>query len=189
MDAAEDENRIETRVGERQTRRIALDEDDIRGSLVVGQPGFEHVLRDIDSDRALGTAPDELQCLAAAAADLGDSAKIPRPDDLQQCAVERGGVFDRVGVLQMRDVIGGDAVVMRALGFGFGRSGAFGSRNIGSPDLYNDLPLRPAFFEIRQRLLRLIEREYLVNHRSDVLRLEQFTDLCELPTVWTHEQE
>src|SRR5205823_3032314 len=43
------------------------------------------------------------------------------------------------------------------------RSGAFGSRSIGSPDLHNDFPFRPAFLEIGQRVLGLIERKYLVN--------------------------
>ena len=59
----------------------------------------------------------------------------------------------------------------------------------GSPDLHNDLPLGPALFEIRKRLLRLIERKYLVDHRSDAPRLEKLANLCELPTVWMHEQE
>ena len=62
-------------------------------------------------------------------------------------------------------------------------------RLTNSPDLHNDLPLGPALFKIRQRRLRLIERKYLINHRSDAPRLEQFTDLCELPTIWMHEQE
>src|SRR6266498_33593 len=54
---------------------------------------------------------------------------------------------------------------------------------------HNDLPLRPPVFEICQRLLRLIERKHLVNHWPDALGLEQFTDLCELLTVWMHKQK
>ena len=41
-----------------------------------------------------------------------------------------------------------------------------------SPDLHNDLALGPTFSEIRQRLLRLIERKYVVDHRPDGPRLE-----------------
>jgi hypothetical protein len=59
----------------------------------------------------------------------------------------------------------------------------------GSPDLHHDLPFGPAFFEIRKRLLRLIERKHLVNYRSDAPRFEEFANLCELPTIWMHEQE
>jgi len=55
------------------------------------------------------------------------------------------------------------------------------SAQLNSLHLHNDLPLRPAFFEIHQCLLRLIERKYLVNYRPDAARLEQFTDLGELP--------
>ncbi len=55
--------------------------------------------------------------------------------------------------------------------------------------LHNDLPLGSASFEMRKRLLRLIERKYLVEHRPDVPRLEKLTDLGELTTVWMREQE
>src|SRR5204863_9460926 len=55
--------------------------------------------------------------------------------------------------------------------------------------LDNDLPFGPAHLEIRKRLLRLIERKYLVDHRPDAPHLEKLTDLCELATVWIHEQE
>ena len=52
-----------------------------------------------------------------------------------------------------------------------------------SLDLHNDLSLDPAFFEICQRLLRLIERKHLVNHRTDAPRFEKFADLCELAAI------
>jgi hypothetical protein len=55
--------------------------------------------------------------------------------------------------------------------------------------LDNDLPFGPAHLEIRKRLLRLIERKYLVDHRPNVPHLEKLADLCELATVWIHEQE
>src|SRR5437773_6015120 len=55
--------------------------------------------------------------------------------------------------------------------------------------LHNDLTLGPAFLEISKRFLRLIERKYLVDHRPDAPHLEKLTDLCELATVWMHEQE
>lgn len=59
----------------------------------------------------------------------------------------------------------------------------------GSPDLHNDLPFGPALFEIRKRLLRLIERKYLINYGSDAPRLEKLADFCKLTAVWIHEQE
>ena len=55
--------------------------------------------------------------------------------------------------------------------------------------LHDDLSFGPAFFEIRQRLFRLIERKHIVDHRPNAPRLEQFTDLCELTAVWMHEQK
>lgn len=58
-----------------------------------------------------------------------------------------------------------------------------------SSDLHNDLALGPAFFKIRQRVLCLIERKYLVYHRTDFSRFEQLADFRELATVWMHEQE
>jgi len=54
---------------------------------------------------------------------------------------------------------------------------------------HDDLPFRPAFFEIRQRLLCLIERKHLVNHRSDAPRFEKFANLRKLAAVWMHEQK
>jgi len=69
-----------------------------------------------------------LQRLAAATADLGDRAEIAGADNLQQRAVEIGGVFDRMRILQMRDVIGGDAVVMRPLRLGVGRASVLGEK-------------------------------------------------------------
>src|SRR5271170_4213036 len=59
----------------------------------------------------------------------------------------------------------------------------------GSPDLHNDLSLGPAFSKVRKRLLRLIERKHLVNHRPDAPCLEEFADLCELAAIWMHEQK
>ena len=53
--------------------------------------------------------------------------------------------------------------------------------------LHDDLSFGPAFFEIRQRFLGLIERKHLVNHRLDAPRLKEFANLCELATVWMHE--
>src|SRR5947209_5460711 len=55
--------------------------------------------------------------------------------------------------------------------------------------LDNDLPFGPAQLEIRKRLLRLIERKYLVDHGPNAPHLEKLADLCELATVWIHEQE
>jgi hypothetical protein len=40
-------------------------------------------------------------------------------------------------------------------------------RSFSSPDLHNDLPFGPALFEMRKRFLGLVERKYLINHRSD----------------------
>jgi hypothetical protein len=58
-----------------------------------------------------------------------------------------------------------------------------------SPDLHDDLPLGSPFVEISKRILRLIELKYLVDHRSDAPRIEKFTYLRELATVWMHEEE
>src|SRR6185369_3545643 len=62
-------------------------------------------------------------------------------------------------------------------------------RLTGSPELHNDLPFGPALFEIRKRFLGLIERKYLVDHRTDESHLEKLADLCELAAVWMHEQK
>ena len=56
------------------------------------------------------------------------------------------------------------------------------------PEL-TDLPFGPAHLEIRKRLLRLIERKYLVDHGPNAPYLEKLADLCELATVWIHQQE
>ena len=53
--------------------------------------------------------------------------------------------------------------------------------------LHNGLSLRPAFFEISQRVLGSIERKYLVNHRPDDPRLEKFADLRKLASVGMNE--
>jgi hypothetical protein len=55
--------------------------------------------------------------------------------------------------------------------------------------LDHDLPFGSAPLEIRKRLPRLIERKYLVNHGPNAPHLEKVSDLCELATVWIHEQE
>src|SRR5882724_10375370 len=55
--------------------------------------------------------------------------------------------------------------------------------------LDNDLPLGSTLLEIRKSLLRLLERKYRIYHRPNAPCLEKLTDLCELTTVWVHEQE
>ena len=57
------------------------------------------------------------------------------------------------------------------------------------PHLDNDLALGSTLLEIRKRLLGLLERKDLVDHRPDAPRLEKLADLCELAAVWVHEQE
>jgi hypothetical protein len=58
-----------------------------------------------------------------------------------------------------------------------------------SPHLDNDFPLGSTLLKIRKRLLRLFERKYLVDHRPNAPRFKKLADLCELTTVWVHEQE
>jgi hypothetical protein len=57
------------------------------------------------------------------------------------------------------------------------------------PHLDNDLPFGSTLLEIRKRRLRLFEWKYFVDHRPNAPCLEKLTDLCELTTVWMHEQE
>jgi hypothetical protein len=63
---------------------------------------------------------------------------------------------------------------------------------VGLPDslhLDHDLPFGSAPLEIRKRLPCLVERKYLVDHGPNAPHLEKVADLCELATVWIHEQE
>ena len=55
--------------------------------------------------------------------------------------------------------------------------------------LDNDLPLGSPLFEIRKRLLRLFERNYLIDHKPDAPRVEKLADFGELPALGVHEQE
>ncbi len=55
--------------------------------------------------------------------------------------------------------------------------------------LHDDLPLGPAFFEVGQGLLRLIEWKYPVDHRPDFACLKKFADFRELPAVGMHKEE
>src|SRR5581483_11762495 len=55
-----------------------------------------------------------------------------------------------------------------------------------SSDLHHDLAFGSTLFEIGQRLLRLIERKYLINYRTDDLCLEKLANLGELAAVWMH---
>lgn len=55
--------------------------------------------------------------------------------------------------------------------------------------LYNNLPLGPPLLKIGKGLLRLIEREYFVDHWADAPRVEKLSDLCELAAVRMYKQE
>src|SRR4029077_7866246 len=96
-------------------------------------------------------------------------------NDLQQRTVEIGGVLDRMRILQMRDVIGGDAVVMEALRLGVWRAGVLGKE--GKPSLADSI--RVAAIGGHQRIL--VDQKWLAGRgtaKKIEHRLQPFPRLC-----------
>lgn len=56
-----------------------------------------------------------------------------------------------------------------------------------SLDLHDDLALRASLGQVFKRILRLLERKNLVDHRTNVFRLEESSNFGELGAVGTHE--
>lgn len=56
-----------------------------------------------------------------------------------------------------------------------------------STHLHHDLALGPAFFQICESILRIVERKRLVDHRANTAGLKKFSYFGQLLTVGTHE--
>lgn len=58
-----------------------------------------------------------------------------------------------------------------------------------SPDPHDDLTLGAPLDQVFKRFLRLLEREYLIDHRTNAFRFEEYANFRELGAIRAHEEK
>ncbi|KDP84666.1 hypothetical protein CF70_018115 [Cupriavidus sp. SK-3] len=58
-----------------------------------------------------------------------------------------------------------------------------------STDPHDDFTLGAPQGQVFKHFLRLLEREYLIDHRTNAFRFEEYANFRELGAIWAHEEE